>query len=51
MNKYPKKVSDAKVTQSEVEIYLGETDKIVYVNKLLKTRRMIEITTVAYAPS
>lgn len=49
MTKYAKKVSEIQFTQSEAEIYLGETDKIVYVNKLLKTRRMVEITTVAYA--
>lgn len=49
MNKYAKKVPEIQFTQSEAEIYLGETDKIVYVNKLLKTRRMVEITTVAYS--
>lgn len=48
MNKYPKKILEEQFTKTEAEIFLGETDKIVYINKLLKTRKMVEITTVAY---
>lgn len=49
MNKYHKKIPEKQFIETETEIFLGETDKIVYVNKLLKTRRMVGITTVAYA--
>lgn len=49
MNKYPKKkISKEQFIKTEAEIFLGETDKIVYVNKRLNTRKMVEVTTVAY---
>lgn len=49
MNKYHKKTLEKQFVERDAEIFLGETDKIVYVHKLLKTREMVEITTVAYA--
>ncbi len=49
MNKYPKRELREEPVKSEAEIYLGESDKIVYVNKKLKTKKMVEITTVAYS--
>ena len=48
MNKYPKKEFTEKPVKSEAEIYLGDSDKIVYINKKLKSRKMVEVTTVAY---
>lgn len=48
MNKYHKKILEKQFIERKTEIFFGETDKIVYINKLLKTRKMVEITTVAY---
>lgn len=49
MNKYRNKKFKEEFSKDAGDIYFGDTDKIVYVNKKIKTKKMVEITTVAYA--